>query len=135
MSKKVLPKYEVTLLADDVREEKNGKTSLIGVYTGGGIIMEGALPAAFPKLCFFVRYRGGDGEFAIGFSLNDPDGNVMSKKENAAKLVAKKNTCGNLNVILAPFNVPKEGDYHFSVTLDNEEFCSLKFSIKVKKSV
>lgn len=135
MSKKVFPEHKVTLLADDIREEKNGKISLIGIYTGGNIMIEGVLPVAFPKFCFFVRFYDGDGEFKVDCALTGPDGEALLNVKKGMKLIAKKNTYGNLNVFLAPFNIAKEGEYRFTVNLDDKEFCSVNFPITLRKNV
>ncbi|WP_449302458.1 DUF6941 family protein [Pseudoxanthomonas mexicana] len=41
------------IFCDDIREEVNGKISLIGCYTGGMQVTE--FPATLPKLCVLVR--------------------------------------------------------------------------------
>lgn len=44
------------IFCDDVREEVNGKLTLVGTY-GGEMTLFGANPALLPKLCATIRFR------------------------------------------------------------------------------
>jgi hypothetical protein len=49
--------YGITIFCDDIREEVNGKLSLIGCY-GNEISVFGIAPALLPMFCAFVNFRG-----------------------------------------------------------------------------
>ncbi|KRA51820.1 hypothetical protein [Pseudoxanthomonas sp. Root630] len=53
------------IFCDDIREEVNGKISLVGCYTGG--MQVESFPATLPKLCVFVR---------VIFSAHEPPSSV-----------------------------------------------------------
>jgi hypothetical protein len=48
--------YGITQFCDDIREEVNGKISLMGLY-GDELIVFNALPAALPKLALVISAR------------------------------------------------------------------------------
>lgn len=134
MSKKVLPQHEVTLFVDDIREEKNGKISLMGLY-GKDILLDPIqpLPVLFPKFCIFIRYCGGDGEFVVKGSLKDPDGEEVIKDSDNMKIKTQKEQVGNIIIILSPFVIKKEGEYKFSLSLDNNEFSTTNILVKARQ--
>lgn len=47
--------FGYTLFCDDIRQEVNGKSTLVGVY-GNDLIIYGSLPATLPKLALWVSY-------------------------------------------------------------------------------
>ncbi|MCB9947887.1 MAG: hypothetical protein H6842_08670 [Rhodospirillaceae bacterium] len=49
----MLPRSVVGLFCDDIREEKSGQHSLIGIYSDN--INMPSLPSAFPKLAIYIR--------------------------------------------------------------------------------
>jgi len=129
MSKKILPKHEVTLIADDFREEARNKVSLMGFY-GKDIHIDSPTPALMSKLCFFTRLTGGEGDFKISYSLKNPDGKEVLDRLSEARVKAGKNLDMNLNVIVTPFIISKEGEYKFTISIEGKEFSSIKFNIK-----
>src|SRR5690349_1167127 len=81
MTKQYPPKGPLQfLLADDVREEVGGKSSFMGVYTGGAIIFgdppEAGKVVAMPQLVFVVWFDGAHGEFDVRFQILDPTGAI-----------------------------------------------------------
>lgn len=72
------PNYEVTssIVCEDVRIEGNGKEILIGVYNE--TIIVGAMPYAFPKLCFRFTARVKKPDLLVcAYKLIDPHGNAL----------------------------------------------------------
>lgn len=127
MTNNALPKHEFTLIADDVRNEKGNKISLMGVY-GDEIVVE-SLPAALTKLCFFTRISGGEGEHKIKVSLKDPDGidRFMNMDE---KILPLRGGVGYITNRVAPFQLPREGKYVYSIFLNGIEFYQTVFTVK-----
>lgn len=132
MSNRALPKHETTLLLDDIREEKNEKFSLIGLYARDIILDTTVLPLILPKLCFFTRIYGGEGDFNINYSIQDPDGEELLASLPTQAINAKNETFGNLVFILSPFNIKKLGEYKFRILINNKEFYSMIFAIRIK---
>lgn len=131
MSPKALPKHELTLMLDDIREEKGGKFSLIGLYTQD-IIVE-ALPALLSKLCFFSRLKGGEGDFSVKFSIKDPNGDEMLSKFSPFNITARKDGYSHVNFLISPFSLHFEGKYDFTMYLDGEPFHETSFFVSKTK--
>ena len=53
--------FGYTIFCDDVRNEINGKVTLVGVYAGDVIVL-GTLPVTLPKLGLSVNYHEKLGE-------------------------------------------------------------------------
>lgn len=126
---KKLPTHECTLFVDDIREEVNGKLSLIGLY-GLDLVLKQDAPIALSKLCIVTRVFGGDGEAVFKFSMKDPEGAELLDQSTELKLNLRPNTLGNLNLILSPFPVNMFGKYKFTILLEEKEFHTTFFEIK-----
>ena len=130
MTNSNLPKHEITLIADDIREEKGNKISLIGIY-GDDIICE-SLPAMLSKLCFCTIISGGKGEHILRLSLKDPNGKELLIAKNEIAITLKEGL-GHINNCISPFPASKEGSYTYSISIDGNEFCRAVFTIKKGK--
>ena len=67
----MIPDLQTSLLCDDVRQERNGKFILIGVFDG---LFLAQLPGMFPRLCLVNRWCCGKGAFTQRSRLVRPDG-------------------------------------------------------------
>ena len=67
----MLPDLQSSLLCDDVRQERNGKFILIGLFDVIGVP---AFPAAFQRLCLVNRWCCGEGTFQQRSRILKPDG-------------------------------------------------------------
>jgi hypothetical protein len=70
----MMPDLQASLLCDDVRQERNGKFILIGIFDA---ITVPAFPAVFGRVCIVNRWCCGDGEFAQRSRIAKPDGSVL----------------------------------------------------------
>jgi hypothetical protein len=70
----MIPDLQTSLLCDDVRQERNGKFILIGVFDG---LFMAQLPGMFPRLCLVNRWCCGKGAFTQRSRLVGPDGVTM----------------------------------------------------------
>lgn len=67
----MIPDLQTSLLCDDVRQERNGKFILIGIFDGLAVAQ---LPTAFPRICLVNRWCCGHGNFTQRSRLVAPDG-------------------------------------------------------------
>ncbi len=127
---KVLPKQLRFLLADSVREELGGKLTVIGLYTGGEVILQGVMPVdvpegyggmALPGLTILAVFEDGEGEFQLQFQVYDPSNRPLGKSA-PTPVVKAKNATQNLIFPLAPFPVPRLGRYRFELRLDSRKY-------------
>lgn len=127
---KVLPKQLRFLLADSIREELGGKLTVIGLYTGGEVILQGAMPEdvpdgfegiALPGLSILAVFEDGEGEFQVQFQVYDPSKRPLGKSAPTT-VVKAKNATQNLIFPIMPFPVPRLGRYRFELRLDNRKY-------------
>ena len=67
----MLPDLQSSMLCDDVRQERNGKFMLIGIYDVLGVP---SFPAVFQRICVANRWCCGEGEFRQRSRIVKPDG-------------------------------------------------------------
>ena len=70
----MIPDLQTSLLCDDVRQERNGKFILIGIFDG---LFVAQLPGMFPRLCLVNRWCCGKGAFTQRSRLVGPDGTTV----------------------------------------------------------
>ncbi len=67
----MMPDLQASLLCDDVRQERNGKFILIGLFDGLSLP---SLPFVMPRLCLVNRWCCGRGAFEQHSRIVRPDG-------------------------------------------------------------
>lgn len=65
------PDLQSSLMCDDVRQERNGKFILIGLFD---VLAVAAYPATFQRLCIVNRWCCGEGEFVQKSRILKTDG-------------------------------------------------------------
>lgn len=121
---KVYPKNDFFLLCEDIREEKGGKYSLIGVFVGGDIQLTpgviGSAGVAMPSLSIFARFSGGVGEFRQRLRVIPPVGDPISVDGTPVEL--KEGVVHMANLQMRPFSLPALGTYRLELYFDDEKF-------------
>ncbi len=113
------PKFEYSIICDDIRQEIGNKLTFVGTYQDQIIVSQ--LPYSFPKLCFFVQYkdiRAGD-QFSL--ELNGPSNKIIDKAINITVPAGQKVGKMRLFGIFSPLTVEKEGRYTLSITVNDNE--------------
>jgi len=119
----VLPRPEEIffLLCEDVRQEIDKKLSLLGVFTGGGMIVpKGSTISNINFMCvWFVR--GGIGKFAVDFELAGP---AQFNSVKAASGTLDKATADHAVLVFAfkPLPGMPTGTYKAQLFLDGNKF-------------
>ena len=112
------------LLADDVREEKSKKISLIGVFVGDDVVFPAntQTPLLLPQLCFFWRAKDGDGTWMLDWVVTHQNGSVIAKCDEPFQVtkLADKSLAGALRI--APFGLPAYGKFKLHLTLDDHPY-------------
>lgn len=70
----MLPDLQSSLMCDDVRQERNGKFILIGLFD---IMTVPSLPAILNRICIVNRWCCGKGQFKQRSRILKPDGNTV----------------------------------------------------------
>ena len=124
----MIPDLQTSLLCDDVRQERNGKFILIGIFDG---LVVAQLPAAFPRLCLVNRWCCGHGQFTQRSRLVGPDGtSVVCEGQPIPIGLADEHQIGTTVEVFAnvPFRV--QGPHWVEVRLDQR--LRLRYPLHVK---
>ena len=124
----MIPDLQASLLCDDVRQERNGKFMLIGLFDAIGVPK---FPAMFQRICVVNRWCCGVGDFQQKSKILGPDGSVAIAE---GKDVTIHLPDGEANATSVEFflNVrfEKEGTYWIEVLLDGD--LKLRYPLKAK---
>ncbi len=122
----MIPDLQSSLLCDDVRQERNGKFILIGLFDAIGVP---AFPVVFQRLCLVSRWCCGQGEFQQQSRILKPDGttSLVEGKQVRLKLPDSEGTATSVEFFLnVKFETP--GTYWVEVLLDGA--LKLRYALK-----
>ena len=114
----MIPDLQASLLCDDVRQERNGKFILIGIFDVVGVP---AFPAVFSKLCVVNRWCCGSGVFHQRSRILKPDGTspVVEGKDVIVKLPGAEATATSVEFFInVRFETP--GTYWVEIMLGGD---------------
>lgn len=112
------PDLQSAILCDDVRQERNGKFILIGLFDA---IMVQTFPARYPRLYMVTRWCSGEGNYTQRSRIIKPDGNnVLVEGQNIpVKLPTTETTATNVEIFLN-VEFQAEGTHWVEVLLDGD---------------
>lgn len=122
----MMPDLQMSVLCDDVRQERTGKFILIGLFDVIGLPV---FPALFPRMCVVTRWCSGQGTFHERVRLVGPDGAaVVEGQKIPIPLNDPEATATNVQFFI---NVKFEaaGTYWIEVLL--EEDIKLRYPLRV----
>jgi hypothetical protein len=95
----MIPDLQSSILCDDVRQERNNKFILIGLFDA---IMAQRLPVRYPRLFMVTRWCSGEGEFEQLTRILKPDQNqcVAEGKRIPVRLANPESIATNVEVFL-----------------------------------
>lgn len=123
---KLTPDLQSSLLCDDVRQERNGKFMLIGLFDVIGVP---GFPVAFHKLCVVNRWCCGAGTFHQHSRILKPDGLtvLIEGKDVEIRLPDNEATATSVEIFVnARFDA--EGTYWVEILLDSD--LKLRYPLK-----
>ncbi|MBT3194406.1 MAG: hypothetical protein HN341_17815 [Verrucomicrobia bacterium] len=114
----MMPDLQSSLLCDDVRQERNGKFMLIGLFDAIGVPK---YPAVFQRLCMVNRWCCGFGQFTQQSRILKPDGMTVLV-EGKPVPVKLPDSEANATCVEMFLNVKLEepGTYWVEVLLDGQ---------------
>ncbi len=123
------PDLQSSLLCDDVRQERNGKFILIGLFD---VISVPVYPALFQKICIVNRWCCGTGEFKQKSKILKPDGAtvMVEGKEVTVRLPDNESTSTSVEFFLN-VRFETEGTYWIEILLGDD--LKLRYPLKAKK--
>jgi hypothetical protein len=126
----MIPDLQASILCDDVRQERNGKFILIGLFEA---IVAQSMPVRYPRLFMVTRWCSGQGEFQQATRILKPEqGEILVEgKVIPVRLPSPEATATNLEVFL---NVSFEtaGIHWIEILLDDDLI--LRYPLRVTKT-
>ena len=116
---KKIAKDIITIVCDDVRQEVDGKISIMGIYSD---IIIPKIPIVLPKLNVIVLLRSINKIFTnIKTVLKDPTGKDYFFKSTPVPLSIEIGKSMNMDWGFAPFKVEKPGEFKWEIYFDDSE--------------
>jgi hypothetical protein len=120
-----------TIVCDDIREEKNNKFSLMGIY--GKEIVFNKLPALLPKLCIIIMLEEVREKFAkIEITMKLPKTKPQVFNRQVPSNVALKSDF-NFIFCLSPFKVEETGEAIFEVRIGESKRTNYVYRLKINE--
>ena len=112
----MMPDLQASLLCDDVRQERNGKFILIGLFDGIGMP---AFPAVFQRICIVNRWCCGEGQFKEKTRIMDPQNArpIAEGRDIIVQLPNNEATATNVEFFIN-VTFPVQGVYWIEILLD-----------------
>jgi hypothetical protein len=114
----IMPDIQSSILCDDVRQERNGKFILIGLFDA---IMVPNLPVRYPRLFMVTRWCSGEGDFRQKTRILKPDQRsvLVEGQLIPVRLSSAEATATNVEVFLN-VEFQQEGSHWIEVLLDDD---------------
>jgi hypothetical protein len=114
----MFPDLQSSLLCDDVRQERNGKFILIGLFDA---IHAETLPVAFARLCLVTRWCSGEGTFTQHSRILHPDQRAVlaEGRRVPVNLPSPEASATNIELFLNLI-FPEAGTYWVEILLEND---------------
>ena len=124
----IIPDLQSSLLCDDVRQERNGKFILIGLFDGLAVP---GFPATFQRLCIVNRWCCGQGDFKQHSRILKPDGMtpLVSGKEVVVRLPDSEATATSVEFFMN-VKFETEGTYWVEILLGGD--LKLRYPLRAK---
>lgn len=125
----MIPDLQSSILCDDVRQERNGKFMLIGLFDA---IAAHSLPVRYPRLFMVTRWCSGQGEFTQQTRILKPDQStpLVLGKTIPVRLPSSESTATNVEVFV---NVSfEQAGTHWIEILLNEHL-KVRYPLRVNK--
>lgn len=120
-----------TIVCDDIREEKNNKFSLMGIY--GKEIIFNKLPALLPKLCIIIMIEEVREKFAkIEITMKLPKTKPQVFNRQVPPNIALKSDF-NFIFCLSPFKVEETGEAIFEVRIGESKRTNHVYRLKINE--
>lgn len=125
---RMVPDLQSSLLCDDVRQERNGKFILIGIFDG---LVLPSFPAVFPRLCLVNRWCCGEGDFVQRSRLVAGDGHTLIAEGRPIQIkLPNSEQVATTVEIFINLRIPHQGPYWMEVLLD--QHLRLRYPLHVR---
>lgn len=124
----MMPDLQMSVLCDDVRQERSGKFILIGLFDVIGIPQ---FPAVFPRMCIVNRWCSGQGQYKEKTRIVSPAGAVVGEGQDVmVQLANAESAVTNVEFFI---NIPleTEGVYWIEILLEGD--LKLRYPLRVNR--
>ncbi len=120
------PDLQSSIICDDVRQERNGKFILIGIYDVIGVP---SYPAMFQRVCIVNRWCCGVGEFNQRTRIISPDGKAVTESGGPIRFTMPDDSATVTNIeLFMNVKFEREGTYWIEVLVDDQ--MKLRYPLK-----
>ena len=125
----MMPDLRMSVLCDDVRQERSGKFILIGLFD---LISMPAFPVIFPRICIVNRWCCGEGTYHEKTRIIGADGTtvVAESKDTPVNLTATEATVTNVQIFIN-LKLESEGVYWVEVLLNGD--IKIRYPVRVHR--
>lgn len=125
----MIPDLQSSLLCDDVRQERNGKFILIGLFD---ILSVPTFPAIIGRICIVNRWCCGVGVFSQSSRILKPDGNsVLIEGKNVDVRLEDDQSIATSVEIFMNVKMDEPGTYWIEILMENA--MKLRYPLRVNK--
>ncbi len=124
------PDLQSCLVCDDVRQERNGKFILIGLFD---VLNLPQLSAPYPRMCVVTRWCGGEGAFTQRTKLVGPDQTRVLVEGQPLRFQLASPEASATNVEIFMNIVFREAGTHW-VEVTADEKMAIRFPLSVHRT-
>jgi hypothetical protein len=125
----MIPDLQSSILCDDVRQERNGKFILIGLFDS---IASPQFPLVYPRLFMVTRWCSGEGTFKQRTRILKPDQNtvLVEGKDIPIRLPSSEATATNVEAFMN-VQFEQDGAYWIEILLDGD--LKIRYPLRVNR--
>ena len=125
----MIPDLQSSLICDDVRQERNGKFMLIGLFDA---IHAETLPLTFARICLVTRWCSGQGTFTQRSQIIHPDQKtVLAEGENVKVTLANPEAAATSVEVFLNISFPTAGTYWVEILLEKD--LKIRYPLRVNQ--
>jgi len=125
----MMPDLQSSLLCDDVRQERNGKFMLIGLFD---VIHAERLPVTFAKLCLVTRWCSGEGSFTQHSRIVHPDQKTVLTEGQPVQVNLPSPEAAATSVeVFMNITFPEAGTYWVEILLEQD--MKIRYPLRVNR--
>lgn len=125
----MIPDLQSSVICDDVRQERNGKFILIGLFDAIGTP---ELPLRYPRLFAVTRWCSGEGEFIQRTRILKPNQMdvLIEGKKIPVRLQGSESSATNIEIFVN-VNFEEFGTYWIEILLDDD--MKIRYPLRVSQ--
>lgn len=125
----MIPDLQSSLICDDVRQERNGKFMLLGLFDA---IHAKELPMNFAKMCLVNRWCSGEGSFTQQSRILHPDlQTVLAEGKQVPVTLRSEEAAATSVEVFMNVVFPTAGTYWVEILLEGD--LKIRYPLRVNK--